>query len=117
MPRLGRVGARRSSPSIYGLDWIATVPPTVRLTSDAFGKARAGVMFGWIVAAHQLGAAAAALGAGTIRSWTGDYERAFLTSGALCLITAGVRPADRPGAGRRRPSRRTLESHAEPAIG
>jgi sugar phosphate permease len=61
----------------------------VRLTSDAFGKARAGVMFGWIVAAHQLGAATAALGAGAIRSWTGDYERAFLTSGALCLITAG----------------------------
>ncbi|QEH36631.1 Oxalate:formate antiporter [Aquisphaera giovannonii] len=74
---------------IYGLDWIATVPPTVKLTSDAFGKARAPVMFGWIVAAHQLGAAAAALGAGAVRTWMGDYERAFLTSGALCLITAG----------------------------
>ncbi|MDR3620602.1 MAG: MFS transporter [Paludisphaera borealis] len=73
---------------IYGLDWIATVPPTVRLTADAFGRARAGVMFGWIVAAHQIGAASAALGAGAIRSWTGDYQRAFLTSGALCLITA-----------------------------
>ncbi len=74
---------------IYGLDWIATVPPTVRITSDIFGKARVGLMFGWIVAAHQLGAATAALMAGTIRSWTGDYERAFLTSGGLCLITAG----------------------------
>jgi predicted MFS family arabinose efflux permease len=84
---------------VYGLDWIATVPPTVRLTADAFGKARAGIMFGWIVAAHQLGAATAAFGAGAIRSWMGDYQRAFLTSGALCLITAamvlqiGSRPA------------------------
>ncbi len=75
---------------IYGLDWIATVPPTVRLTADAFGKARAGIMFGWIVAAHQLGAAAAAFGAGAVRSWMGDYQRAFLTSGALCLITAAM---------------------------
>jgi MFS family permease len=73
---------------VYGLDWIATVPPTVKLTADAFGKARAGVMFGWIVAAHQLGAAAAAFGAGATRSWMGDYQRAFLTSGALCLLTA-----------------------------
>lgn len=73
---------------VYGLDWIATVPPTVRLTADSFGKARASIMFGWIVAAHQLGAATAALGAGTIRSWMGDYQRAFLLSGGLCLITA-----------------------------
>ncbi len=75
---------------VYGLDWIATVPPTVRLTADAFGKARAGILFGWIVAAHQLGAAAAAFGAGAVRSWMGDYQRAFLTSGALCLITAAM---------------------------
>jgi sugar phosphate permease len=86
---------------VYGLDWIATVPPTVRLTADAFGKARAGIMFGWIVAAHQLGAAAAAFGAGAVRAWMGDYQRAFLTSGALCLITAamvlqiGTRPLKR----------------------
>lgn len=74
----------------YGLDWIATVPPTIRLTSDAFGKARAAIMFGWIMAAHQIGAATAAFGAGTIRTWTGNYERAFLTSGALCLVTAAM---------------------------
>jgi sugar phosphate permease len=73
---------------IYGLDWIATVPPTVRLAADTLGKARSGIMFGWIVAAHQLGAASAALGAGVIRSWLGDYQRAFLFSGGLCLITA-----------------------------
>jgi sugar phosphate permease len=75
---------------VYGLDWIATVPPTVRLTADIFGKARAGIMFGWIVAAHQLGAASAAFGAGFVRTWLGDYQRAFLTSGALCLVTAAM---------------------------
>jgi sugar phosphate permease len=103
---------------VYGLDWIATVPPTARLTADAFGKARAGVMFGWVVAAHQLGAASAALGAGAIRSWAGDYERAFLTSGALCLITAAfvlqigrTRPeAAEDGVG-------SLDAPLEPAIG
>lgn len=74
----------------YGLDWVATVPPTVRLTADAFGRERTGIMFGWIVAAHQLGAASAALGAGSVRTWFGDYEKAFLTSGALCLLTAAI---------------------------
>ena len=103
---------------VYGLDWIATVPPTARLTADAFGKARAGVMFGWVVAAHQLGAASAAFGAGAIRSWAGDYERAFLTSGALCLITSafvlqigGKRP-EPSGAGLG-----TLDQMVEPSIG
>lgn len=74
----------------YGLDWVATVPPTVRLTADAFGRERAGIMFGWILAAHQLGAASAAFGAGGVRSWFGDYDKAFLTSGALCLLTAAI---------------------------
>jgi sugar phosphate permease len=74
----------------YGLDWVATVPPTVRLTTDTFGRERAGIVFGWILAAHQLGAASAALGAGTVRTWFGDYEKAFLTSGALCLLTAAI---------------------------
>jgi sugar phosphate permease len=74
----------------YGLDWIATVPPTVRLTADTFGRARAGIVFGWIVAAHQLGAATATFGAGTIRSFLGDYQAAFLTSGAFCLATAAM---------------------------
>ncbi len=74
----------------YGLDWIATVPPTVKLATDAFGKERAPIMFGWIAAGHQLGAATAALGAGWIRTSTGDYRTAFWTSGALCLVAAGL---------------------------
>ena len=72
----------------YGLDWIATVPPTVRLTSEAFGKDEGPIVFGWIVAAHQVGAGAAALGAGILRTTTGDYQLAFMASGALCLVAA-----------------------------
>ncbi len=72
----------------YGLDWIATVPPTVRLTSNIFGKEKTGVMFGWIVAGHQIGAATAALGAGALRTWLGTYLQAFILSGALCLIAS-----------------------------
>jgi len=74
----------------YGLDWVATVPPTVRLTADAFGKENVGVMFGWIVAGHQLGAAFAAGGAGAVRTWMGDYQTAFIVSGALCLVASGL---------------------------
>ena len=70
----------------YGLDWIATVPPTVRLTSEAFGRENTGVIYGWIGASHQLGASMAALGAGTIRTFAGDYQMAFWIAGLLCVI-------------------------------
>jgi sugar phosphate permease len=72
----------------YGLDWIATVPPTVRLAANAFGRERAGIMFGWIAAAHQAGAATAAGVAGLIRADLGSYLAAFTLSGALCLGAA-----------------------------
>jgi sugar phosphate permease len=71
----------------YGLDWIATVPPTVRLTADAFGRQNTGVIYGWIGASHQLGASLAALAAGTVRASLGDYRTAFWTAGALCFFT------------------------------
>jgi MFS family permease len=74
----------------YGLDWIATVPPTVKLATDAFGVARAPIMFGWIAAGHQLGAALTAYAAGWIRTTAGDYRLAFLGSGALCLVAAAL---------------------------
>jgi sugar phosphate permease len=74
----------------YGLDWVATVPPTVRLTADIFGKRNVGVMFGWIAAAHQLGAATVAFGAGAVRTWLGSYQVAFMASGLLCLLAAGL---------------------------
>ena len=73
----------------YGLDWIATVPPTVRLTSEAFGRENTGVIYGWIGASHQLGASMAAFGAGAIRTMLGSYETAFWIAGVLCVL-AGV---------------------------
>jgi predicted MFS family arabinose efflux permease len=72
----------------YGLDWIATVPPTVRLATDVYGKDSAPIVFGWIVAGHQLGAAFAALGGGMLRSSLGSYTIATMISGGLCLVAA-----------------------------
>jgi sugar phosphate permease len=72
----------------YGLDWIATVPPTVRLAGRIFGAARGPIMFGWIAAAHQLGAALAAFAAGWLRVQFGSYLEAFLLAGLLCLAAA-----------------------------
>jgi MFS family permease len=77
----------------YGLDWIATVPPTVRLTADRFGPERANIVFGWIFAGHQLGAAAAAYGAGLTRTVTGSYLPAFMVSGLLCIVAAIIVPS------------------------
>jgi predicted MFS family arabinose efflux permease len=74
----------------YGLDWIATVPPTVRLTTEAVGVRDAPIAFGWIVASHQIGAGIGALGAGVIRSTLTTYTPAWVTAGAICLIAAVV---------------------------
>ncbi len=72
----------------YGLDWIATVPPTVRLTASTFGAERTNLMFGWIFAGHQIGAASVALGAGLSRTYLSSYLPAFFTAGLLCLIAS-----------------------------
>src|SRR6202034_3426854 len=74
----------------YGLDWIATVPPTVRLTAQRFGPERAGMVFGWIFAGHQIGAATAAFGAGLSRTLLLSYLPAFFAAGALCIIAAAL---------------------------
>jgi len=74
----------------YGLDWIATVPPTVRLTAARFGAERAGLVFGWIFAGHQLGAATAAFGAGLSRTVLLSYLPAFFAAGALCIVAAVI---------------------------
>ncbi len=87
---------------VFGLDWVATVPPTVALTVEAFGRERAGVVFGWIFAAHQLGAAAAAWGAGTVRAAAESYEIAFMGAGLLGVAAAfmalGIASRGRPAA-------------------
>jgi MFS family permease len=72
----------------YGLDWVATVPPTVALCRQHFGLERAGVVFGWVFAAHMVGAAVAASFAGWVRTSQGDYLAAWVTAGALCLAAA-----------------------------
>jgi MFS family permease len=73
----------------YGLDWIATVPPTLRLTTEAVGEREAPVVFGWIVAGHQIGAASAAIFAGALRTMQGQYLEAFVIAG-LTGIGAAV---------------------------
>ena len=72
----------------YGLDWIATVPPTVKLANDSFGPNEAPIVFGWIMAGHQIGAATAAFGAGAIRTVTGTYTPAFMIAGLFALGAA-----------------------------
>jgi MFS family permease len=74
----------------YGLDWIATVPPTVKLAGAEFGPAKVGMVFGWIFAAHQLGAATAAYGAGFVRTLLLTYTPALYAAGAACLVAAVV---------------------------
>jgi MFS family permease len=74
----------------YGLDWIATVPPTVKLVADRFGRERAGMVFGWVFAGHQIGAASAAFGAGYSRTVFASYLPAFFIAGALCIFAAGL---------------------------
>lgn len=72
----------------YGLDWFATVPPTVKITTRLFGKEKAPIMFGWLMCGHQIGGASAAFFAGTMREELGSYMQAFILSGALCLAGA-----------------------------
>ena len=84
----------------YGLDWVATVPPTVKLAAERFGPERAGMVFGWVFTGHQLGAAAATYAAGATRTGFDTYLPALLAAGALCLVAAALilslsRPAPR----------------------
>ena len=96
----------------YGLDWVATVPPTVRLTANTFGRENVGVVYGWIGAAHQLGASAAALTAGTIRTYFGDYRDAFWLSGGLCLMAATLLISTRSRSAVEEPAQEMVEATA-----
>ncbi|AQA04023.1 MFS transporter [Mycobacterium sp. MS1601] len=71
----------------YGLDWVATVPPTIALCRNYFGT-KAPIVFGWVFASHQLGAAVAAAGAGWIRDLQGEYDLAFYLAAGLCVVAA-----------------------------
>jgi hypothetical protein len=72
----------------YGLDWIATVPPTLRLITGAFGDRDAPVVFGWIITGHQIGAASAAFFAGYMRTVQGNYVDALVIAGATGVVAA-----------------------------
>lgn len=73
---------------IYGLDWLATGPPTLRLLADRFGRNEAPILFGWIFAMHQVGAALAAWGAGGMRMFFNGYLEAFVIAGVVCFAGA-----------------------------
>jgi predicted MFS family arabinose efflux permease len=74
----------------YGLDWIATVPPTVKLCNRAFPGGEGAIVFGWVLVAHQMGAAVAAFGAGVVREMTGSYAPAFVAAGAMAVLASMV---------------------------
>ena len=86
----------------YGLDWVATVPPTVALCRTHFGLADSGIVFGWVFAAHMFGAGAGASVAGWIRTASGSYSSAWLIAAGLCFASVALalsirkRPADTP---------------------
>ncbi|MBK9711797.1 MAG: MFS transporter [Kouleothrix sp.] len=75
---------------LFGLDYIATVPPTAALVADIFGRKHVGAVFGWVFCAHQIGAALAAWLGGVVRDATGDYGVAFIAAGVLAITAAGL---------------------------
>jgi MFS family permease len=87
---------------VYGLDWVATVPPTAAICRSVFG-ADGSVVFGWVFAAHQLGAAVAALLAGFIRDATGHYNYAWLGAAAMCTVAAVISATIREDAVKKEP--------------
>lgn len=80
----------------YGLDWVATVPPTVALCRQHFGLADSGIVFGWVFASHMIGAGASASVAGWLRTTTGSYHTAWLLAAGLCLGAAALAVTIRP---------------------
>ena len=81
---------------IYGLDWFATVPPTMAITADTFGKQNVGKVYGWIFMSHQIGAAIMATTAGAIRVRLGDYHYAFIAGGLIAMVAAVLALQIRP---------------------
>ena len=74
---------------IYGLDWVATVPPTIAICNEVFGK-KGPIVFGWVFASHQVGASIAVIVAGAIRDQTGEYTLAWFGAAALCAVAAWI---------------------------
>ena len=75
---------------LYGLDWAATVPPTMALCRECFGLQRSSIVFGWVYAAHMVGAGVSAWIAGWVRQSTGSYDVAWWTTGVLAVAAAAM---------------------------
>jgi sugar phosphate permease len=75
---------------VYGLDWIATVPPTVNITAQRFGRGSLGTIYGWIFCSHMIGAGVAAYAGGVFRDWLGDYHLIFLSAAMWGFVAAGL---------------------------
>ncbi|MFP5331166.1 MAG: MFS transporter, partial [Acidimicrobiia bacterium] len=75
---------------LFGLDYIATVPPTVALAADRFGRENVGTVYGWVFASHQAGAALAAWGGGFIREESGSYTAAFVVAGMMAVMAGAA---------------------------
>lgn len=112
LPLVADISGLMAFAILFGLDYIATVPPTTALTADRFGRRSFGSIFGWISFSHQAGAALAALGAGIVRDALGDYQLAFLAAGVLGFIAAGLSLRIATG---RRPSATVFEAAAPAA--
>jgi predicted MFS family arabinose efflux permease len=74
--------------AFYGLDWVATVPPTIALANELFGRDRGGIVYGWLFAAHQLGGALAAWFSAATRDWTGSFNLSYMVGGVFCVVAA-----------------------------
>lgn len=81
-----------------GIEWVATVPPIVAILNEVFGKREAPVLVSWVYAIHQIGSAAAAIGAGFLRDYTGSYVTSFLVAGVTCFLAAWMVMRIRRGA-------------------
>jgi predicted MFS family arabinose efflux permease len=85
---------------IYGLDWVATVPPTVNLTAQRFGKGSLGTIYGWIFCSHMIGAGIASYAGGLFRDMLGDYHLIFISAAVLGLVASllsmQIRPQRKP---------------------
>jgi len=99
----------------YGLDWVATVPPTIALCRIAFGD-RGPIVFGWVFASHQLGAAIAAGLAGLVRDKLGNYDLAWFVAGGLCIAAAAMCLAVRPAGSDRARDRQMLEFQPDAGV-
>jgi predicted MFS family arabinose efflux permease len=89
---------------LFGLDWVATVPPTATLCRQIYGVEAGAVVFGWVFASHMVGAAAAAVASGALRSASGDYLSAWLLAGTLAILAGLACLAIPRGTGVRTPT-------------